>query len=107
MISTTTLEVDGQISVVLRKAPVSQNSFVRAKNSSAHRETGIMVRVKFKNQDLVVNSVFQKEAQKFVCNIENHSSDPIPGRDKVMFGNEIKINKLAPWSVNDLLSAMN
>ena len=53
-----TLETDGQISVV-------QNSFVRTKNSSAHRETGIMVWVEkvcmFKNQDLVVNSGFQKK----------------------------------------------
>ena len=29
------------------------------------------------------------------------------GQTKVTFGNEMKINKLAPWSVNDLSSAMN
>ena len=38
MKSTTTLDADGQISIVLWKAPVGQNSFVRAKNSSVHRE---------------------------------------------------------------------
>ena len=31
----------------------------------------------FKNQDLVVNSGFQNEVQKFVCKIENHSSHPV------------------------------
>ena len=68
-----------------------------------------MVRVKnaykFKNQDLVVNSGFQKEAQKFVCKIEIILLIRWP--DKIKFGNEMKINKLAPWSVSDLSSAMN
>ena len=58
----------------------------------------------FKYQDLVVNSGFQKEAQKFLCNIENHSSG---AQTKLMFGNEMKINNFSPRPVNDLSSAVD
>ena len=61
-------------------------------------EKGLHVQ-KSRSSILVVEQCFSKEE------IENHSSDLVARQ--VMFGNEMKINKLAPWPVNDLSSAVN
>ena len=117
MMSAIMLDEDGQISVALWKATVGQNSFVRAKNLSAHREMGIMVWVKkafmFKNQHLVIKLLAMAKKvvvvvveQWFfkggteICVQHRKSFFRSSGQTKVVW--QWNENKLAPWSVNDL-----